>query len=250
MKFEGKVAVVTGAAGAGIGQMVARALASEGARVVLSDAHERRTKEVAEDIAKTYNREVLGLTVNVLNRDEVDEMIDRALETFGRIDILVNNAGRNVQAPLVDMSDENWELVINVNLRGAFYCTRSALKPMIAQKSGNIVFLSSVAGWLGEENGAPYAAAKAGIMGLTKSVALEVGQYNVRVNAIAPGLIYNEFLRRIYPADFFTEWDKHVPLGRRGAPEDIAKTVLFLVSDDSSYITGETICVSGGSYMR
>ncbi len=250
MRLEGKVAIVTAAAGAGIGQTVARTLAKEGASVVVTDAHARRVKEVAEEMEGTHRGRVLGLKVDVLNREEVDGMIDRALEAFGKIDILVNNAGRNVQSPLVEVSDEDWDLVINVNLRGAFYCTRSVLKHMIAQRSGSIVSLSSVVGWMGEENGAAYAAAKAGIMGLTNSVAREVARYNIRVNAIAPGLIYNEFLRRIYPEDFFTNWDKEVPLGRRGVPEDIAKTVLFLVSDDSSYITGETICVSGGAYMR
>ncbi|MEE9199627.1 MAG: SDR family NAD(P)-dependent oxidoreductase, partial [Dehalococcoidia bacterium] len=132
MKLEGKVAIVTAAAGAGIGQTVARTLAAEGAHVVVTDAHARRTKEVAEGIESTYGRKTLGLKVDVLNRQEVEDMISRTLETFERIDILVNNAGRNVQAPVVDVTDEDWDLVINVNLRGAFYCTRSALKPMIA----------------------------------------------------------------------------------------------------------------------
>ena len=248
--LDGKVAIVTAAAGAGIGQAAARRFAQEGAQVVISDAHGRRVQELAEAMSDDYGRQVPGLAVDVRDVDQVNAMVDTTMERFGRIDILMNNAGINRLSPVWEMDDETWRLVLDVNLTGTFHCTRAALPHMIERKAGAIVNLASVVGWFGSGDGeSHYAAAKAGIMGFTRAVAAEVGKHGIRVNAIAPGLIYNEFLERIYPKGFFEGFVKRTPLGRAGEPPDVADLALFLASDLSRYITGEVICVSGGAFM-
>ena len=245
-----KVAIVTAAAGAGIGQASARRMAEEGARVVVSDVHPRRLEEVAQAMSKDFGYEVLGLAVDVRNVDEVKAMVDATVERHGRVDILMNNAGFNKLTPVWEMDDETWRSVIDINLTGTFNCIRAVLPQMIEQESGAIVSMASMAGWVGSSDGeAHYSAAKAGVMGLTRAVAAEVGKYGIRVNAIAPGLIYNEFLERIYPKEFFERFAKRVPLGRVGEPPDVADLVLFLASDMSRYITGEVVSISGGSVM-
>jgi 3-oxoacyl-[acyl-carrier protein] reductase len=249
--LEGRVAIVTAAAGAGIGRAVARRFAEEGAQVVLSDAHPRRVQEAAEAMSKDFGREFVGLEVDVTNVGQVQAMVRTALERYGQIDILVNNAGINRLEPIWEMSDETWNLVINVNLTGTFHCTRAVLPHMIERKKGAIVSLSSTAGWIGSDEGeAHYCAAKAGIQGFTRAVAAEVGRHGIRINAIAPGLIYNPFLERIYPPEFFQRMAERTPLGRVGEPPDIANLATFLASDQSSYITGEVFCISGGMYMK
>jgi 3-oxoacyl-[acyl-carrier protein] reductase len=249
MRLQNQVAIITGAAGAGIGQATARRFAQEGAHVVISDTHPRRTDEVSQAIAAEYGVKTLGIVCDVLSREQVETMVQHTLDSFGRIDILVNNAGRNILSPVADMTDEQWDTVINVCLRGTFYCSRAVLKPMMEQKRGNIVSLSSVAGLRGSEKQAHYCAAKAGIIGFTRTLALEVASYNIRVNAIAPGLIYNDFLRRIYPDEFFEKAAKNIPLGRMGQPIDIANAILYLVSEEGSYLTGQTLSVNGGTFM-
>jgi 3-oxoacyl-[acyl-carrier protein] reductase len=249
--LEGRVAIVTAAAGAGIGKAVARRFAEEGAQVVLSDAHPRRVQEAAEAMSKDFGREFVGLEVDVTNVGQVQSMVRTALERYGQVDILVNNAGINRLEPIWEMSDETWNLVINVNLTGTFHCTRAVLPHMIERKKGAIVSLSSTAGWIGSDEGeAHYCAAKAGIQGFTRAVAAEVGRHGIRINAIAPGLIYNPFLERIYPPEFFQRMAERTPLGRVGEPPDIANLATFLASDHSSYITGEIFCISGGMYMK
>jgi len=249
--LEGRVAIVTAAAGAGIGQAVARRFAEEGAQVVLTDAHVRRVQELAEAMGKDFGREFLGLEVDVTNVDQVQGMVRTALDRHGQIDILVNNAGINRLESVWEMSDETWNLVIGVNLTGTFHCTRAVLPHMIERKKGAVVSLSSTAGWIGSDEGeAHYCAAKAGIQGFTRAVAAEVGRFGVRINAIAPGLIYNPFLERIYPPEFFQRIAQRTPLGRVGEPPDIASLATFLASDQSSYITGEVFCISGGMYMK
>jgi len=249
--LEGKVAIVTAAAGAGIGQAVARGFAEEGAQLLVTDAHARRVQELAAAMSADFGREVPALEVDVRNSEQVRSMVDLALERFGQVDILFNNAGINKLAPVWEMDEETWRLVIDVNLTGTFNCTRAVLPHMIERKSGAIISMASVAGWMGSDGGeAHYCAAKAGIMAFTRAAAAEVGKHGVRVNAIAPGLIYNEFLERIYPKDFFTQFAKRVPLGRVGEPPDVADLALFLASDMSRYITGEVICISGGGFMK
>ncbi|MBU2551339.1 MAG: SDR family oxidoreductase, partial [Proteobacteria bacterium] len=202
MKFEGKVAFLTGAAGAGIGQTTARSLAKEGARIVITDAHPKRPFSVAENIAKEYGVETLGFHVDVNNREHVDQAVQATLDKFGRIDMLFNNAGINRLQKVVDMTDEVWDLVVNTCLRGAFYTCRAVLKPMIAQQYGRIVNVASIAGLQPLDDGqAHYSAAKAGIMALTRCIAAENAQHYITCNAIAPGFIYNEFLARIYPQE-------------------------------------------------
>jgi 3-oxoacyl-[acyl-carrier protein] reductase len=249
MRLQDQVAIITGAAGAGIGQTTARRFAQEGARVVISDTHPRRTDEVAQAIASEYGVKTLSVLCDVTFRDQVDALVQRTVDTFGRVDILVNNAGRNMLSSVAEMTDEQWETVINVCLRGTFYCSRAVLKPMMAQKRGNIVSLSSVAGLRPSDKQAHYSAAKAGIIGFTRTLALEVASYNIRVNAIAPGLIYNDFLRRIYPDAFFDNAAQQTPLGRMGQPSDIANAICYLVSDEASYVTGQTISINGGTFM-
>ncbi|MDO8613986.1 MAG: SDR family NAD(P)-dependent oxidoreductase [Dehalococcoidia bacterium] len=248
--LDGRVAIVTAAAGAGIGQAVARRFAEDGAQVVVTDAHARRIQEVAEAMSRDYGRQVPALEVDVRNAAQVQAMVELALEEFGQIDILFNNAGINRLSPVWQMDDETWQLVIDVNLTGTFNCTRAVLPHMIERKSGAIISMASVAGWIGSSDGeSHYCAAKAGVMAFTRAVAAEVGKHGVRVNAIAPGLIYNEFLERIYPKEFFEGFAKRVPLGRVGEPPDVADLALFLASDMSRYITGEVICISGGAFM-
>ena len=249
--LEGQVAIVTAAAGAGIGQAIARRFAEEGAQVLFSDAHARRVQEMAAAMSKDYGREFIGLEVDVTNVVQVQGMVQTALDRYGQVDILVNNAGINRLEPVWEMSEETWNLVIGVNLTGTFHCTRAVLPHMIERKRGAIVSLSSIAGWVGSDEGeAHYCAAKAGVAAFTRAVAAEVGRYGVRINAIAPGLIYNPFLDRIYPPEFFQRVAARTPLGRVGEPADIANLATFLVSNQSSYITGEVFCISGGMYMK
>ena len=216
----------------------------------MSDAHARRVQEVAEAMSREYGSEVPALAVDVRDAEQVRRLVEATLERFGQIDILMNNAGINRLVPVWEMDEETWRLVIDVNLTGTFHCTRAVLPHMIERKSGAIINMASVVGWFGSGDGeAHYAAAKAAVMGFTRAVAAEVGPYGIRVNAIAPGLIYNEFLERIYPKEFFERFVSRVPLGRAGEPPDIADVALFLASDLSRYVTGEVICVSGGAFM-
>lgn len=249
MILEGKVAIVTASAGAGIGQGVARRLADEGAMVVVSDSHPRRTKEVADNIIAS-GKKALGIPCDVTNREQVEALVKSTLDEFGQVDILVNNAGINKLSKVVDMPDDVWDLVMNVNLKGTFYCSRAVLPSMIKRKSGRIINISSYVGWTGSGEGqAPYCAAKAGIMAFTKSLAREVAEDQITVNAIAPGFVYNEFLSRIYSQEQLEEKKQAIPMGRAGKPSDIASAVLFLASDEASFVTGTILCVSGGMYM-
>ncbi|MSQ11132.1 MAG: SDR family oxidoreductase [Dehalococcoidia bacterium] len=249
-RFDGQVALVTAAAGAGIGQAVARKLGQEGAHLVLSDAHPRRMTEVALQISHELGREVVGMEVDVTNPDQVNAFIQAAVERHGRVDILVNNAGLNKLAPVWEMDNETWKRVLDVNLNGTFYATRAVLPHMMRARKGVIVNMASMHGYLGPDAGeAHYAAAKAGIMGFTRAVAAEVGKHGVRVVALSPGLIYNPFLERIYPKEFFDGIVKHTPLGRTGKPEDVANLIAFLCSDEASFITGEVVNITGGFYM-
>jgi len=251
MKLKDQIAIVTAAAGAGIGQAITRRLAAEGAHVVISDAHAKRPFDLAQELSKEHGREFIGAQVDATNKEQVDKLVQTTVDKYGRVDILVNNAGINKLEPAWEMSAETWDFVIRTNLYSTFYATRAVLPHMVKQKSGKVVSLASVAGWIGSSDGeAHYCAAKAAVMGYTRAVAAEVGKHGVRVNAIAPGLIYNDFLRRIYPDEMFRSVEKRTPLGRVGQPQDIANLALFLVSDESSYITGEVMCCSGGLYVH
>lgn len=246
-----RVVLVTAGAGAGIGRAIAERFALEGARVVVSDAHARRTSETASQLSATAGRDVLGICADVSDRTQVEALVGAVMERYGQIDVLVNNAGTNRPGPVWEMSDEDWRLVLDVCLSSAFYCTRAVLPHMIARRQGTIVNLASVMGWLGSTLGeAAYCAAKAGVMAFTRAVATEVAPFGIRVNAIAPGLIYNPFLGRLYPPEFFEHWRQRTPLGRLGTPQEVAELALFLASDRSAYITGEVVTISGGYYMH
>jgi len=242
--LEGQVAIVTAAAGAGIGQATARRFAEEGAEVVITDAHARRVEETADALRKEFGRDFLGLEVDVTNVEQVNTMVQAALDRYGRIDILVNNAARNILSPVRDMPDETWHTVINVCLNGTFYCTRAVLPPMLERKTGKIVNLASVVGWEAAVDQAAYAAAKAGIMAFTRAVAAEVAGAGIRVNAVAPSFSPNPFLERIYPKEMLEAFERREMFGRGADPGEIANVILFLVSDLSSYMTGEVLSVS------
>lgn len=251
MRLEKRVALLTAAAGAGIGQAAARALAKEGARLIVTDAHEERALGVAAAISSEHGVETLGLKCDVAVREEVEGVVGAALDRFGRVDILINNAGTNRPSHVADMTDEIWELVINTSLRGTFYACRAVLPAMIRQNSGRIVSITSVAGFMGLKAGhAHYAAAKAGVMAFTRCLAMEAAPHYITANTIAPSFIYNEFIPRIYPEEEIERMYENIPYPRKGTPEDIANTIVFLVSDEGEYITGQTICVTGGSWMR
>lgn len=251
MELAGKVALVTAAAGAGIGKAAASKLAEAGASVVVTDKHERRTAEVADEIARETGRDVIGIPLDVTDEVRVEAVVKQAIDHFGQLDILVNDSGINELTPIWKMSTETWRKVIDLCLTAHFFTIRAVLPHMIERRRGAIVNMSSAGGWVGSAEGeAHYSAAKAGVMGLTRAVAAEAAPYGIRANAIAPGLIYNEFLGRIYPPDFFVEAEKRAALKRSGKPPEVAELILFLASDRSSYITGETICISGGSYFH
>jgi 3-oxoacyl-[acyl-carrier protein] reductase len=244
------VALVTAAAGAGIGGAVVRRLARDGYDVVVTDAHERRCREVAEALAAEHDRPFLALPLDVTDFAAVGGAIAAAVEEHGQLDVLVNNAGWSQIEPVAEMAPETWRRCMAVDLDGTFYCMRHALPHMIRQGRGAIVNVSSIAAWEPtDEHGAAYAAAKAGVLALTRVAAAENGRHGVRVNAVAPGLIYNEFLRRIYPEQFFAGYaEERSRVGRIGRPEDVAALVSFLVSDEAGYITGEVYGISGGVF--
>ena len=245
---ERRVALVTAAAGAGIGAAIARQLASEGYDVVITDAHERRCGAFAGQLADEHGREFLSLPLDVTDFDAVGAVTDTVMTRRGRIDALVNNAGWSKIEPVAEMAPETWRRCLDVDLNGTFYAMRHVLPHMIARGSGAIVNISSIAAWeMTAEHGAAYSAAKAGILALTRVAAAENGRHGIRVNAVAPGLIYNDFLRRIYPDAFFDGYAESRSLvGRVGQPQDIADLVSFLVSDRAGYITGEVYGISGG----
>ena len=245
-----RVAMITAAAGSGIGAAISRQLAQDGLDIVVTDAHERRCNEYAEKWSKEFGREFLALPLDVTDYDAAGEVINTVLERCGRLDVLVNNAGWNKIEPVSEMARETWLHSIDVDLNGTFNCMRHALPHMIKAGGGVIVNISSIAAWeTSTEHGAAYSAAKAGVHALTRVAAAENGKHGIRVNAVAPGLIYNEFLRKIYPDEFFEGYAENRSLvGRVGQPRDVANIVSFLVSDKAGYVNGEVYGVSGGVF--
>ncbi len=245
---ERRVAVVTAAAGAGIGAAIARRLAGAGYDVVVTDAHERRCKEFAATLTEQHGRPFLGLPLDVTDGDAVQQVMADVVAQRGAIDVLVNNAGWSKIEPVAEMSVDTWRRCLDVDLTGTFLDMRHTLPHMIDRGRGSVVNISSIAAWeMTAEHGAAYSAAKAGVLALTRVAAAENGPHGVRVNAVAPGLIYNEFLRRIYPDSFFDGYARdRSRVGRVGQPDDVAAMVSFLAGDDSGYVTGEVFGVSGG----
>lgn len=247
MHLDGQVAIVTGAS-RGIGKAVALALAKVGAKVVLNYAG---NAQAAEEVRKTIvnaGGQAVTVQADVADSEAVDAMVKTAIDTYGKIDILVNNAGITRDALLMRMKDEDWDAVINTNLKGIFYCTKAVSKLMMKQRSGKIINMTSVVGIMGNAGQANYAAAKAGVIGFTKSMAKELAARGITVNAIAPGFIATDMthgLTEQVKADLATK----IPLNRLGAAEDVAAAVVFLASDSANYITGQTLNVDGGMVM-
>lgn len=248
-RLQDQVVIVTGAAGTGIGQTSARLFAREGAKLIISDAHEKRTLQVAEAIAEETGAETLGVVCDVRDREQVEGLMRQTVDRFGRIDCLMNNAGLNVQVDCVSMSDDQWNMVLDVCLRGTFYCVRAALPYMIESGKGSIVSMASTAGIEGTALQSHYSAAKAGIIAFTKAVAKEVAKNDIRLNCIAPGSIANPYLEKIFSGDSGTPTGESAPLGRRGEPRDVAFAALFLLSEEGGYMTGQTLSLSGGQIM-
>ena len=246
MSLDGKVAIVTGAA-QGIGRAIAETLAREGADVVVADLDPGRSKET-EDVVTKLGRRVLNIKVNVAEWNDVKQMTDQVLKEWGKIDILVNNAGVTRDGLLVRMKDEDWNLVIQVNLNGTFHCTKAVLQSMTKQRSGRIVNIASIVGVMGNAGQANYAASKAAVIGLTKTTAREYASRMVTVNAVAPGFIDTTMTQGL-SADVKETLQKQIPLGRLGQPGDVAEAVRFLVSDQAGYITGQVLHVNGGMLM-
>jgi 3-oxoacyl-[acyl-carrier protein] reductase len=244
--FEGKVAVVTGAA-RGIGQAIARKLAQEGADVAICDLQAEWLAETA-GIVEGAGRKALPLAVDVGDSGAVNACIGEVLKVFGRVDIMVNNAGITKDTLLVRMSDEDWDAVLRVNLKGTFLFSRAVAKPMMKQRGGAIVNIASISGIIGTPGQANYAASKAGVIALTKSTANELAARGVRANAIAPGFISSKMTDAL-SEDVRGQYLSRIPLGRFGSTEDIANAVVFLASDRSAYLTGQTLNVNGGMVM-
>jgi 3-oxoacyl-[acyl-carrier protein] reductase len=250
MKLENRVTLITGAAGAGIGRGIARSFAAEGSKLIITDASAERSSSVADAIGREYGVPTLGIGCNVTIRNEVEAAVSHGIEKFGRIDVLVNNAGTNRPKTIVEMPDEAWELVINTSLRGTFYACRAVLPSMMEHHFGRIINISSTAAFMGLKAGhAHYAAAKAGVLAFTRCLAMEGAEHCITANAIAPGFIYNEFIPHLYPSEEIVRMEESIPYPRKGTPEDVGLTALFLATD-GEYITGQTICVAGGAWMR
>jgi 3-oxoacyl-[acyl-carrier protein] reductase len=246
MSLNGKTALVTGAA-QGIGRDIALALAADGADVAICDVNLEAAQKTAGDI-EAKGRKSLALKANVAASSEVTAMVDQVVEKFGRIDILVNNAGITRDGLILRMKDEDWDLVLSINLKGSFLCTKAALKYMSKQRGGTIINIASIVGAMGNAGQANYVASKAGLIGLTKTIAREYANRGITANAVAPGFI-DTAMTQALSENVRTELAKQIPMGKLGTPEDVANAVRFLASPWASYITGQVIHVNGGMYM-
>jgi 3-oxoacyl-[acyl-carrier protein] reductase len=240
----GKTALVTAAAGTGIGFAAARRCAEEGAAVMISDIHERRLGEAVDALEQLTGRRPPSRLCNVTDESQVRGLIDAAVAELGRIDVLINNAGLGGTANVVEMTDEQWNAVIGITLTGTFRMTRAALPHMQERRAGVIVNNASVLGWRAQEGQAHYAAAKAGVMALTRCTAIEAAPYGVRVNAVSPSLATHRFLSKVTPQEVLDELTAREAFGRGAEPWEVANVMVFLASDYSSYMTGECVSVS------
>jgi len=245
--LEGKVALITGAA-RGIGKAIALKFASEGADIIFTDLVIDENAEATKREIESFGVKVLALASNAASFEEAHKVVDEGVKVFGRIDILVNNAGITKDGLIMRMSEQQWDAVINVNLKSAFNYIHAITPVMMKQKSGSIINMSSVVGVSGNAGQANYAASKAGMIGLAKSVAQELGSRGIRANAVAPGFILTDMTEKL-PDAVKKEWAEKIPLRRGGLPEDIANVCTFLASDLSSYVTGQVISVCGGMKM-
>lgn len=250
MSLKGKVAIVTGSGSEkGIGKAIALCLAEKGADIVVADMNLEGAEKVANEIKKIGSK-AIAAQVNVTKESDIQQMVDATLDAFGKVDILVNNAGITQPVTTLDTTEADWDRILGVNLKGTFLCSKAVMKPMMAQKFGRIINISSVSGKRGGGvyGGSHYSAAKAGVLGFAKALAREVVEYGITVNSIAPGLIATDIRQGLSDEKERAIWET-IPMKRPGTPMEIAETVAFLASDGAAYITGEDIDVNGGSHM-
>lgn len=245
--LEGKVAIITGGA-KGIGKAISMCYAQSGATVIFTDMVEDDNFKNTEKELQAFGVKAKGFVSDASNYEASEKLVDDVIKEFGRVDILVNNAGITRDSLLMRMTEQQWDIIMQVNLKSVFNLTKAAQKYMLKQKSGSIINMSSVVGVSGNAGQSNYSASKAGIIGFTKSVAQELGSRNIRSNAIAPGFILTEMTGQL-SEEVRNEWASKIPLRRGGTPDDIAKVALFLGSDMSSYVTGQVITVCGGMNM-
>lgn len=246
MVLEDKVAIVTGGS-RGIGKAIALELAGHGANIVIAAGNLEEINKTVQEI-QAMGRKAIGVKTNVVKVEDVENLTKQTLDEFGKIDILVNNAGITRDTLLMRMKEEDWDAVLSVNLKGAFNCTKAVARPMMKQRSGKIINISSVVGLMGNAGQCNYSASKAGLIGLTKSSARELASRNITVNAIAPGFIQTE-MTEVLSEEVKEQYMKSIPLQKLGTPADIANAVLFLASSMADYITGTVLNVNGGLYM-
>ena len=242
--LEQKVVVVTAAAGTGIGSAVARRCIEEGATVIISDVHEKRLEATSEALAQINGEKPFSIVCDVTKEEQVQNLFDKTIEEYEKIDVLINNAGLGAQSLLVEMDDEEWSRVIDVTLNGTMRCTRAALKKMQEKNAGVIVNNASVLGWRAQAGQSHYAAAKAGVMALTRCVAIEAAEHDIRVNCVAPSLAMHPNLAKSSNQELIDSLIEQEALGRAAEPWEVANVMVFLASDYSSYMTGEVISVS------
>ena len=244
--FQGKTAIVTGG-GTGIGRAIALELASGGADIALCGRRLEKLQGVADEI-RALGRRALPVAADVGDPAQVQAFVDQVMAGFGRIDILVCNAGVTRDNLLIRMSEEDWDAVLRTNLKGPFLLSKAVARPMMKQRSGSIVLVSSISGLIGNPGQCNYSASKAGLVAFGKSMAREMASRNIRVNSVAPGFIVSDMTAKL-PESVAQQMMTQIPAGRFGQPEDIAKAVAFLASDDASYVTGQTLSVNGGMAM-
>lgn len=245
MKLKNKIAIVTGSR-RGIGRSITLELAKEGAKVVVSDIDLKECQNVCDEIKKTGS-DAIAVKCDVSKKRDVDAMVKKTIQKFKRIDILVNNAGVFLMKPFVQMTEKDWDFVLDINLKGVFLCTNAVAKQMVKQKGGKIISIASIAGEVGFMNSSAYCASKAGIINLTRELAMELSPHNINVNVVAPGVIATKMTEDMLKDKKAKEvLLANTPLGRMGNPEEIGKAAIFLASNDSNFITGHTLVVDGG----
>ncbi len=245
--FNSRVAIVTGAA-RGIGRAIAETLAKRQADVVVADLQYELAKATAQEISSETGQRALPVQVDVSDFTSVQSMVDQVLEEFGQVDILINNAGVTRDTLILRMEEADWDIVLNVNLKGAFNCSKAVIRPMMRKRYGRIVNISSVSGQIGQVGQTNYSASKAGLIGFTKALAREVASRQITVNAVAPGMIPTALTIEL-PDELKESIINATPLGRMGKPEEVAYAVAFLASDEAAYITGQVLAVDGGMVM-